>query len=121
MRTVGTAVVLVASLAVLTFASSVAAQAVDDTVVASVPFQFVAGDEILPAGTYRVRILPDDTSWEGIVVLQRAPNDDAREDMIFQTVRTSTVKVDQAGRMEKPQLTFEKVGDHYFLDSITTG
>ena len=115
-----TAIVLVISFAALMFTSSVAAQGVDDTVVVTVPFEFIAGDEVMPAGTYRIRVLPDDTAFTGIIVLQKSEDGGENDEMTFQTVRTSTVGVEDAGRMEKPELSFTRVGGHYFLESVTT-
>jgi len=113
------AVLLVASLPVVASAQLLAD---DDIVIVQVPFAFVAGDQELPAGTYRLEIAPGDDQTPGIVTLQTAAKSDKPDQMIFQSVSTKTVKVkdtkDTSVGFEEPRLVFAKVGDLHFLREV---
>jgi len=87
-----------------------------DVVVVDVPFDFVAGDETLPAGTYRVTVMPDQHPL--FVTLQTAASAHMKN-MEFQTLQTRTVPVKELKTNDgQPSLVFAKVGDHYFLRTI---
>jgi len=92
----------------------------DDVIVVEVPFDFVAGDRQLPAGTYRVEIAPNDVP-PALVTLQTAAKGEQPDDMLFQRVATSRVKVDEVDRLgEQPRLVFSKVGTLHFLERVVT-
>jgi hypothetical protein len=82
----------------------------EDTVVTKVPFDFVAGGKVLPAGTYTVsRVDPtrgsrelEIRSYETRASVFVLPTD-------FDDVRSDTA-----------QLNFEHLGDTYFLSAIET-
>jgi hypothetical protein len=101
--------VLLALICVLGFGVSARAQE-EDTVVTKVPFDFVAGGKVLPAGTYRVsRVDPGSgsrelemRSYDTLASVFVAP-------MAFDDVRSG-----------KAQLNFEHLGDAYFLSAIET-
>src|SRR5690606_1796643 len=92
----------------------------DDTVVVEVPFDFVAGDKKMPAGTYRVEAVP--AQAEGnvpmLVTIQTAARADDSEELIFHSLSTKKVDVDESGPTEDPKLVFTKVGGLYFLEQV---
>ena len=76
-------------------------------VVATVPFEFVAGGETLPAGTYSIgRLSPD--SGPGLVI--RSYDNSA----FLLPIVFDGASVDQT------KLAFTRVGDKYFLSKIET-
>jgi hypothetical protein len=87
----------------------VSARAQDaNAVVVSVPFEFVAGGATLPAGEYRV---------------SRVDHDSNRELAISGYGKGSAFLLPLAfddGSANQPSLSFEHVGDKYFLSSIKT-
>ena len=89
---------------------SVAAKAeLRDDVVVTVPFDFVVGHKMLPAGNYKV------TSF--------SPN---KSTLRFTGVDngTSAIVLPFEGKMvavDMPQLTFQQVGEQHFLSMIQTG
>jgi hypothetical protein len=90
----------------------------DDVVVAEIPFDFVAGEEVLPAGTYRVEVVPNDAE-PALVTLQTAAKGDRSNEMIFHSVPTAKVKVDDVDR-EQPRLVFSQVGGLNYLERVET-
>lgn len=82
----------------------------EDTVVTKLPFDFVAGGKVLPAGTYRVNRVDSATgsrtlqisSFETGASVFLNPN-------LFDDVRS-----------DKAQLHFEHLGNSYFLSAIET-
>jgi hypothetical protein len=82
----------------------------EDTVVTKVPFDFVAGGRVLPAGTYRVsRIAPASGSRELEMRSDETGASVFVMPMVFDGVRS-----------DKAQLSFEHLGDTHFLSAIET-
>jgi hypothetical protein len=81
-----------------------------DTVVTNVPFDFVAGGKVLPAGNYRVmRVQPSSGSRE----LEISSFETGASVFLIPTVFDDV----QSGHA---QLNFEHLGDEYFLSAIET-
>jgi len=81
-----------------------------DTVVTNVPFDFVAGGKVLPAGTYRVsRVAPASGSRE-----LELRSYETRASVFVLPTAFDDVQSDKA------QLHFEHLGDEYFLSAIET-
>lgn len=82
----------------------------EDTLVANVPYDFVAGGKVLPAGTYRVS-------------RRDVPSGQRQLEIISYKTRASALLVPtlfddfQTGHA---QLDFEHVGNKYFLSAIET-
>lgn len=88
---------------------SAGARAQEATVVAKIPYEFVAGHTTFPAGTYTItRVSPDKT-----LVLQ-IRNKETSQNSVFLLPVSSDVAVDH------PALSFEHVGDTYYLGRIAT-
>lgn len=82
-----------------------------DTVVANVPFEFVAGGTTLPAGTYRVsRLYPTGRS---VLAFQSYDNSVFVLPVVFDGVF-------EGASADHGQLTFEHVGDKNFLSKVQT-
>jgi hypothetical protein len=100
--------VLVALMCVITL--RLAAQSQDeDTVVAKVPYDFVAGGAVLPAGTYRISRI--DTA--GTRELEISSYETGASAFLL-----PTVFADAPG--EHAKLTLKSVGGKYFLSEIQT-
>lgn len=86
----------------------VSARAQDEgRVVVNVPFEFVAGGQTLPAGTYSVsRVSPE--SHPALIIRSRE-NGAFLLPIVF-----------DGAPVEHAQLSFEHVGDKYFLSKVTT-
>jgi hypothetical protein len=81
-----------------------------DTVVTHVPFDFVAGGKLLPAGNYRVmRVHPSTGSRE----LEIASYETRASVFVIPTAFDDV-------QSDKAQLNFEHLGDTYFLSAIET-
>jgi hypothetical protein len=80
----------------------------DETIVADIPFDFVIGDQTLPAGKYTMKV-SDDTNLN----LLALRNDRGRTVLFFQTL---DVEANQEPR--HTELVFNKIGDEYFLSRI---
>jgi hypothetical protein len=91
------------------FALSAHAQ-LKDTIVASVPYDFVAGNQVLPAGTYTVSRL---SVGGGPEQLEITSYDTGASALLIPTFFDDT----QTGH---PQLSFENAGEKHFLSSIET-
>lgn len=84
----------------------------------NVPFAFVAGDKTLPAGTYHVGLLPNDTDPEALATLQSTASDHFPQ-MVSQSVAVKNVIIEPRGpEAERPRLVFAKVGDRRILEKI---
>jgi hypothetical protein len=81
-----------------------------DTVVANVPFDFVAGGRVLPAGTYRVSRV-DTTS--GSREMEIRSYETRASVFVIPTVFDDV-------QSDKAQVNFEHLGDKYFLSAIET-
>jgi hypothetical protein len=81
----------------------------EDTVVAKVPFDFVVGGQVLPAGTYRVSRV----ETAGSRVLEISSYEKRAGAFLIPTFFDDF----QTGHAE---LNFEHVGDKYFLSAIET-
>jgi len=95
------------TIAAVTLGSAAAARADDDTVVAKVPFAFFAGDVQMPSGVYIVKEVDLST---GVISIQ---NKDGHE-----FVYAVTIPAAEEAPVGKPELIFEKFGDHYFLARV---
>jgi hypothetical protein len=81
-----------------------------DTVVINVPFEFVAGGKVLPAGKYTVnRVAPASGSRE----LEMRSYETRASVFVLPTVFDDV-------RSDKAQLNFEHLEDTYFLSAIET-
>ena len=86
------------------------AQEFEDTVVVRVPYDFVVGGQVLPAGTYKVsRVDP----YTGSPSLQISSYEKRASVYTIPTVFDDV-------RTEHAKLNFEHVGDKYFLKAIET-
>ena len=81
-----------------------------DTVVTNVPFDFIAGGKVLPAGTYRVSRV-DSTS--GSRELEISSYETRASVFVIPTVFDDV-------RSGHAQLNFDHLGDKYFLRAIET-
>jgi len=99
---------LVAIILLFGLAGAVKAEAETADIV-TVPFEFVVGAKVLPAGTYTVRNLSADKS-STLVISSR---DQGTSMFVLPYVSDSVVT-------DKPELSFNKVGDRYFLSRIQT-
>jgi len=100
------------TLAIITFLAGcgVAVNAqTHDVVIAKMPFQFVAGEKTLPAGTYKVSRLSDDPT--GPLLLT---SDNNNINVFLLPMASEGVSA------EKTRLTFEQVGEKRFLNTIQT-
>ena len=85
-----------------------AAHAQSGAVAANVPFDFVVGNEVYPAGNYLLR------PWgavRGSILIQN--RDESRYRMV------STRVCQKLARAEKTVLIFHRYGDQYFLEQVT--
>jgi hypothetical protein len=80
-----------------------------DTVVTNVPFDFVAGGKVLPAGNYRVSRVDSSGSRE----LEISSYETRASVFVIPTVFDDV-------QSDKAQLNFEHLGDAYFLRAIET-
>jgi hypothetical protein len=99
---------MLAGMSVMLLGGAAAAEA-DDRMVATVPFEFTAGDVHLPAGTYEVAQLTN------LGVVSIASTD--RRHFVF--LLTNAMSPEKAG--PEPELVFERVGENYFLERVVTG
>ena len=82
----------------------------EDTVVTKVPFDFVAGGKVLPAGEYTVnRVSPTTGSRE----LEMRSYETRASVFVLPTVFDDV-------RSDRAQLHFEHLGDTYFLSAVET-
>jgi hypothetical protein len=81
-----------------------------DTVVTNVPFDFIAGGKVLPAGNYRVmRVRPSSGSRE----LEISSFETGASVFVIPTVFDDV-------QSDKAQMNFEHLGGAYFLSAIET-
>jgi hypothetical protein len=99
---------LSAFFALAALAVAARSQAVDKLIV-NVPHDFVAAGKTLPAGTYKVLRVSDDNLTE--LSLTSFEN---RDGVLLLSSQVSTTTED------KPALSFEHIGNQYFLSKIET-
>jgi hypothetical protein len=81
-----------------------------DTVVTKVPFDFVVGGQVLPAGTYRTSRVDPATGSRALQIRSYEPRASVfLIPTVFDDVQTGHA-----------QFNFEHVGDKYFLSAIET-
>ena len=94
----------------LLFGLSVAAKAQSETgIVVTLPFQFVVWGKTLPAGTYTAKQLSIDR-FGGLRLTNRANGSSAF--VLPNEVENASAFM--------PRVTFQRVGEHYFLSAIQT-
>jgi len=95
--------------AVAAFVVAARAQEIDQIIV-NIPYEFVAAGKTLPAGTYRVHRAYDDRGFK-VLVMNSFEN---RAGVLLLSSDIDTT------REIKPSVTFEHIGDQYFLSKIET-
>jgi hypothetical protein len=102
--------ILMALVGFVGFAVTAKAQALDRIVV-TIPFEFVAGGQTLPAGTYTVKRLSDHLALRTLVL----SSFENRANAIVFPVET------KGSRGGDAHLRFDIAGDQHFLSQIETG
>jgi hypothetical protein len=100
---------ILAAIAFLAGCGIAANAQMQDNIIAKVPFQFIVNGKTLPAGTYTVRHLSDNTS--GPLILTNRDNGSS----VF--VNAYLGDYVSAG---KPVVSFQQVGEQRFLSTIQT-
>ena len=98
------------SVVLMLTAWSVCAQS-ESTKVTNIPFSFIVGEKILPAGEYTLE--PNRKDSHNIWLIQRR---DGRTSALF-----STMSVRFSETQDNAKLIFHRYGDQYFLSQIWTG
>jgi hypothetical protein len=80
-----------------------------DNIIVTLPFEFVAGERTLPAGTYKVSRFSNAPS--GPLIFTNYDKDISV--FVLPTANDGT-------SVDKPHLTFEQVGEEHFLNTIQT-
>jgi hypothetical protein len=91
-------------------AAGVSIASAQTRVVAKVPFDFVVGETVMPAGSYTVQGVEDEA---GVVSVESA---DGRAAAV--TLAQSTAPLEA---FTEPHLVFEKFGGRYFLARVVAG
>jgi hypothetical protein len=78
-------------------------------IVAKLPFEFVVSGKTLPAGTYTVSRFSDD-KFDGVLLSNRENHT---------SVFVHPVEIEEASA-DKPEVSFERVGERHFLAKIRT-
>jgi hypothetical protein len=114
-RSVHQLVGLIGALALVVVAAPVEAQGPIDTetIKVDVPFDFVAGDTTLPAGTYEIEIGIGKTD-QPILAIQA--NTTAEGDLVYKKVFAMASQGDVV--QDGPRLVFRQVGDLHFLEKV---
>ena len=84
-----------------------AAHAQSAAVSANIPFDFIVGKQVYPAGNYLLR--PWGTDHGNLLIQNR---DESRDSMVF------TEDCTKLGEAEKTVLIFHRYGDQYFLEQV---
>lgn len=84
------------------------AQAQENEVITTVPFDFVAGGKTLPAGTYSVNRVS--TMWDSHLIINSGDS----------AAFVLPVAFDSDSSVGDAQLSFERVGETYFLSKVKT-
>jgi len=82
-----------------------------DDIIVKLPFQFVAGEKTLPAGTYKVRRLSSDTSSGPLLLTSY---DNGISVFVLPVAR-------EDASVDNPHVSFRQVGEEHFLSTIQTG
>ncbi len=98
---------LIITLATVSAIISASAQSSDMKVVASVPFDFTIGRQVMPAGEYTVKRLSQNSR---AILIQSADGSASR---IVQPIPTQSAKEQEQGK-----LVFHRYGNQYFLSQI---
>lgn len=101
------------TLALLLIGGLTAAQAQmdSDTIIdANIPFQFVVGRTTLPAGKYVIRQIDDAETSSNVLEIRSANN------KIVTLFDTENASLNQDAK--KTEISFDKIGDQYFLSQI---
>lgn len=103
------AVTMLVSIIALSFMTAVAANAQSSSlkVKANVPFDFVVGDRVLPAGAYAVKQITQGSD-AGLLISNR---DNAQK-----AIRLSNTV--QSNEVKRARLTFRRYGNTYFLAEV---
>jgi hypothetical protein len=104
---VGVPWIVAAAAMLMIVGSAPAALAGDTELVAHVPFAFVVGNSVLPAGDYTVSRESNDASVLAISSTDRK-----------QFVNTLTIPTSSEESADQSALVFDKVGDQYFLARV---
>ena len=99
--------VVIAAAMVIALGSASAAQAQETRLVAHVPFAFIVGSSVMPAGEYVVK---DESDNDSVLAIASA---DGRR---FATTLTIPASSDDSSG--QAQLVFDKVGSQYFLARV---
>ena len=99
---------LSAFLGLAALAAATRGQAVDQIIV-NIPYEFVAAGKTLPAGTYTVKRATDTNTTELAIT--------SFENRVGVLLLSSEVS---PTREDKPALSFEHIGNQYFLSKIET-
>jgi hypothetical protein len=99
---------VIVAAALMTAAASTMARAGDTKLVARVPFDFIVGDKLLPAGSYTISTVGEDND---VLWIESA---DGKQQATTQTIAYAPNDTPQ-----QAQLEFEKFDDQYFLKRIT--
>ena len=97
------------SLVLMLTAVSVCAQS-ESSKVTNIPFSFIVGQEIFPAGEYTLE--PNRKDSHNVWLIQRR---DGRTNALF-----TTMPVRSSETQEEAKLIFHRYGDQYFLSQIWT-
>lgn len=103
-------VTLLVGIAFATAVVSANAQSTNKLVISNVPFEFVVGDQTMPAGEYRIRSA---SAFGNGLIIQRA---DAKSS----AMRLSN-GIEPSRSKTNARLVFHRYGSHYFLAEVWSG
>ena len=101
----------VAAATLIYFASAAVCQAQQPMLSVNIPFEFQAGNKILPPGEYRI-----ETVYPGAGTLQRLLQVNGSASTVI-----STLPLEAKHGTPEPKLMFHRYGDSFFLTQIWTG
>ena len=100
--------VVACALAIGTLASVPSAMAQNTNIMkVTIPFEFRAGSERMPAGQYEI------DKMSGVVILLRGPSEHTTEFLVVHSAQASRAPTHSS-------LIFTRYGDHYFLHQVWT-
>ena len=105
-------------LAVLTFiavglTATASAQRSPVSTKTKIDFDFYVGNKLLPAGEYRIRLLPASSESHKLIVLHKVDGDES--------AIIPSVPENNKGGLKSGSVKFNKVGDAYFLSGVQLG